>query len=248
MASRRTAASDASRYEGWAVSSGMPDVWRQDLPDRDPLSVRRVAGEVCVDVVVERQFLLLLQLKYRGGGELLGDRPDPVDGLGRCRHLSLDIREPVSIGEHDGSSARDGDGEPGHVRLAQQSLRGVVHPGGQTRIDPDERRACSAGSCCAELPVPEPRADRGGGQGQEHDHRENCREPEHPLHDDLQGQDHYARGTVQTERVLPRLRRKAATRRVPCHHPRGSGSARPSLARTAALPRVRRACSPWAFA
>jgi len=114
---------------------------RQDLLDRDRLAVGRVAREIHLDVVVERQPPLLLQPKHRGGGELLGDRPDPVHGVGRGRYFSLEIREAVSIGEHDGSSARDGDREPGHVRLAQQSLRDVVHPGRQIRVDPDERPA-----------------------------------------------------------------------------------------------------------
>ena len=90
-----------------------------------------------LDLVVERQPPLLLQPKHRCSGELLGDGPDPVDRVGRGWYFSLEISEAVSIGEHDGSSARDGDREPGNVRLAQRSLRDVVHPGGQVRVDPD---------------------------------------------------------------------------------------------------------------
>ena len=89
----------------------------EQVAHRDPVPLRRIVGEELLQRVVERELSLLHQPHDRCRGELLGDRADAVDRLGRRRHVVLEVGEAVSLGEDGAAVLHDRDRDAGGAML-----------------------------------------------------------------------------------------------------------------------------------
>lgn len=69
----------------------------------------RQFGEILMDRRIEAQPASLDQAKDRGGGKLLGDRTDFIDGVGTRRRAAGEIGMAIAADEDDPSAAADGD-------------------------------------------------------------------------------------------------------------------------------------------
>jgi hypothetical protein len=69
----------------------------EEVFEGDRLAVGREVRQETGDRVGKRELAALGEEEDRGGGELLGDRADLEDVLGRDRHAELDVGEPVAL-------------------------------------------------------------------------------------------------------------------------------------------------------
>ena len=83
---------------------------REQVVHGDSMPLCRVVGEELGQVVVEAQLATLYELHDRGGGELLGDRAEAIDGLRRRIDLVLEVGGAVALGDDDIASLLHADG------------------------------------------------------------------------------------------------------------------------------------------
>jgi hypothetical protein len=102
---------------------------RQEVVQRDGRFVGGNGGNVAGQGVLDVQLAVHLQTQDRGGRELLGDRADRVDDIGRHRQPALAVGEAVALAQQDLAAAGHehragvaGRGEPG-VGLAADLAR-----------------------------------------------------------------------------------------------------------------------------
>ena len=102
----------------------------QEVLDRDHVPLGRVAGQVLLDRILERELPVLRQHQDRCGRELLRDRPEPEDHVRLERHAEFQVGHAVRLPE-DGASVLDhDDGGAGTVGL-KRSLEKRVDGGGR---------------------------------------------------------------------------------------------------------------------
>ena len=88
----------------------------EQLPYRDVELADRVVGEVLRHRLVQGDAALLDQLHHRRRRELLGHRPDPVDGVLGRRHPVLDVGQAVAAGQDQLAAVLDRDRDAGRLR------------------------------------------------------------------------------------------------------------------------------------
>ncbi len=87
----------------------------QQLAHGHRVVARGIVGQELRQLVVERQLFVFGQHHDGRGGELLGDRAQPIDRLGRGRHVVFQIGEAIAAGQHDVPVLDDAYGVRRHV-------------------------------------------------------------------------------------------------------------------------------------
>ncbi len=131
-----------------------PEVFDRDLP-----ALGRVVGQDLRDLILEADLALLDQQEDGDGRELLGDRAQAEDHVGRDRHAELEVGQAVALAEDRPAALADDDGRSGLSGLVDGGHHGVDLRGQVVR----DRRPGRKG--------PGERAERSEGQDDESESR-----------------------------------------------------------------------------
>jgi hypothetical protein len=95
---------------------------RQEVAQRDLMSVRRIVGQVIRHRIVGRELAAIRQPQDRGGGELLRDRADPEQRVLVRADREFEVGEAVGLRVRRLLAAHHGDRDPHRARPAHGRL------------------------------------------------------------------------------------------------------------------------------